>query len=73
MSMNVLYIPIVVCTDRYPRSRAASDGDPAPYPYSSSRATMVNFGKYIKNQTKPEWEPYYLNYNGLKELIKVRS
>ena len=53
--------------------RAASGGDPAPYPYSSSRATMVNFGKHIKNQSKPEWEPYYLNYNGLKELIKVRS
>eukprot|EP00798_Chlamydomonas_sp_ICE-L_P020547 gene20547-27337_t len=31
---------------------------------------MVEFGKYLLGHCKPEWKAYYLDYKGLKTLIK---
>jgi len=30
----------------------------------------MKFGKYLEKQTRPEWRAYYLDYNGLKDLLK---
>jgi len=30
----------------------------------------MKFGKYLEKQAKEEWQPFYLDYKGLKDLIK---
>jgi SPX domain protein involved in polyphosphate accumulation/uncharacterized membrane protein YidH (DUF202 family) len=33
----------------------------------------MKFGETLKQKIKPEWKFYYINYDGLKELIKERT
>jgi glycerophosphodiester phosphodiesterase len=30
----------------------------------------MKFGKYLESKQRPEWVKYYVNYKGLKDLIK---
>ncbi len=30
----------------------------------------MKYGKYIESKIKPEWKDYYIDYKGLKDLIK---
>lgn len=34
------------------------------------QGAMVKFGEYLEKQAKEEWRPAYLDYKGLKDLIK---
>lgn len=31
----------------------------------------MKYGKYIESKVKPEWKDYYIDYKGLKDLIKA--
>jgi SPX domain protein involved in polyphosphate accumulation/uncharacterized membrane protein YidH (DUF202 family) len=33
----------------------------------------MKFGKYLEKNKRPEWGPYYINYEALKELISLSS
>jgi SPX domain protein involved in polyphosphate accumulation len=35
--------------------------------------TFVQFGKYLSEKQRPEWQDKYLQYNALKDLIKEAS
>lgn len=33
----------------------------------------MKYGKYLETRRKEEWKEHYLDYKGLKDLIKVRA
>lgn len=33
----------------------------------------MKFGKYLRDQAFPEWRFYYIDYDGLKRLLKQRQ
>lgn len=34
---------------------------------------MVQFGRQLNDSVRVEWAPFYLDYKGLKEALKVRD
>lgn len=41
--------------------------------YLICEPTFVQFGKYLSEKQRPEWQDKYLQYNALKDLIKEAS
>lgn len=39
--------------------------------HSSARLLALQFGKYLEDNQRPQWRPYYIDYKALKDLISA--